>query len=210
MALNMMSQNGKKYTVLDYDQLNEKGLKKLTTTLASADCKIVKLEGADTARKKDGIPTKTFSLHTEDGQEMAIQVNNTGDISAVKLNGKVIPFTSPRNIIDLARQIATAFKAAAPAFASSLAKKLANANRDDAKKNRAPAVKSNAQRLQEAKDKASNVEADIATLNNTLSQRQDTLSKAESALESTRTALNSEQATTRQLKEEIAHLEEAL
>ncbi|PHM51905.1 hypothetical protein [Xenorhabdus hominickii] len=210
MALSLMSQNGKKYTVLDYDQLNEKGLKKLTTTLASADCQIVKLAGAETARKKDGIPTKTFSLHTEDGQAMAIQVNNTGDISAVKLNGKVIPFTSPRNIIDLARQIATAFKAAAPAFASSLAKKLANANRDDARKSRTPAVKSNAQRWQEAKDKASSVEADIATLNNALSQRQDTLSKAESALENTRTALNSEQATTRQLKEEIAHLEEAL
>ncbi|WP_426575310.1 hypothetical protein ACP179_00130 (plasmid) [Xenorhabdus stockiae] len=210
MALNMMSQNGKKYTVLDYDQLNEKGLKKLTTALASADCRIVKLENAETARKKDGIPTKTFSLHTEDGQEMAIQVNNTGDISAVKLNGKVIPFTSPSNIPELARQIAAAFKAAAPAFASSLAKKLANANRDDAKKSRTPAVKSNAQRLQEAKNKASNVEADIATLNNTLSQRQDTLSKAESELESTRTALNSAQATTRQLKEEIARLEETL
>ncbi|MDE9590809.1 hypothetical protein KKJ23_25045, partial [Xenorhabdus bovienii] len=97
---------GKKYTGLNYDQLNEKGLKKLTTVLANIDCKIVKLVAADTARKKDGIPTKTFSLHTEDGQEMAIQVNDTGDISAVKLNGKIIPFTSPSSIPDLARQIA--------------------------------------------------------------------------------------------------------
>ncbi|OKP01616.1 hypothetical protein [Xenorhabdus eapokensis] len=208
MALNLMSQNRKKYTVLNYDQLNEKGLKKLTTALASADCQIVKLEGAETARKKDGIPTKTFSLHTEDGQEMAIQVNNTGDISAVKLNGKIIPFTSPSNIPDLARQIAAAFKAAAPAFASSLAKKLANANRDDAKKSKTPAVKSNAQRLQEAKEKAHGFEADIAKLNRTLSQHQDTLSKTESELENTRTALKSEQATTRKLKEEQALVKE--
>ncbi|MDE1486461.1 hypothetical protein KKI95_14360 [Xenorhabdus bovienii] len=210
MSLNLMSQNGKKYTVLNYDQLNEKGLKKLTTVLANIDCKIVKLVAADTARKKDGIPTKTFSLHTEDGQEMAIQVNDTGDISAVKLNGKIIPFTSPSSIPDLARQIAAAFKAAAPAFASSLAKKLANVTRDEAKKSKLPSVKSNAQRLQEAKEKASSVETDIAQLNSTLSQRQDILSKVQSELESTRTALNSEQATTRQLKEEIAYLEEAL
>ncbi|MDE1476259.1 hypothetical protein KKJ12_05610 [Xenorhabdus bovienii] len=210
MSLNLMSQNGKKYTVLNYDQLNEKGLKKLTTALANIDCKIVKLVAADTARKKDGIPTKTFSLHTEDGQEMAIQVNDTGDISAVKLNGKIIPFTSPSSIPDLARQIATAFKAAAPAFASSLAKKLANVTRDEAKKSKLPSVKSNAQRLQEAKEKANSVETDIAQLNSTLSQRQDILSKVQSELESTRTALNSEQATTRQLKEEIACLEEAL
>ncbi|MCP9269531.1 hypothetical protein M5U04_15905 [Xenorhabdus sp. XENO-1] len=211
MALNFMSQNGKKYTVLNYDQLNEKGLKKLTTALANIDCKIVKLVAADTARKKDGIPTKTFSLHTEDGQEMAIQVNDTGDISAVKLNGKIIPFTSPSSIPDLARQIAAAFKAAASAFASSLAKKLANVTRDEAKKsNKLPSVKSNAQRLQEAKEKASRVDTDIAQLNSTLSQRQDILSKVQSELESIRTALNSEQATTRQLKEEIACLEEAL
>ncbi|MDE9467013.1 defense against restriction DarA-related protein [Xenorhabdus bovienii] len=210
MSLNLMSQNGKKYTVLNYDQLNEKGLKKLTTALANIDCKIVKLVAADTARKKDGIQTKTFLLHTEDGQEMAIQVNDTGDISAVKLNGKIIPFTSPSSIPDLARQIAAAFKAAAPAFASSLAKKLANVTRDEAKKSKLPSVKSNAQRLQEAKEKAGSVETDIAQLNSTLSQRQDILSKVQSELESTRTALNSEQATTRQLKEEIACLEEAL
>lgn len=206
----IMSQNGKQYTVLNYNQLNEKGLKKLTTALASADCKIVKLVPAETARKKDGIPTKVFSLHTEDGQEMTIQVNNTGDISALKLNGKIIPFTSPSNIPDLTRQIAAAFKAAAPAFASSLAKKLASANRDEAKKSKAPAVKSNAQRLQEAKEKASVFEADIAKLNSTFSQRQDTLSKVQFELENVRTALNSEQATTRKLKEEIACLEETL
>ncbi|PHM39095.1 Ribonuclease Y [Xenorhabdus mauleonii] len=205
MALNLMSQNGKKYTVLNYDQLNEKGLKKLTTALASTDCKIVKLVPADTARKKDGIPTKTFSLHAEDGQEMAIQVNNTGDISAVKLNGKIIPFTSPSTLPDLARQIAAAFKAAAPAFASSLAKKLARANRDDAKKSQALAVKSNAQRLQEAKEKTSRFEADIAQLNTALSDHQNTLSTRQSDLENTRTALKVEQATTRQLKEEIHH-----
>lgn len=207
MALNLMSQNGKKYTLLNYDQLNEKGLKKLTTALAATNCKIVKLEPAGTARKQDGISTKTFSLVDEDGQKMAIQVNDTGDISSVKLNGKPVPIKSSSNIPDLARQIAAAFKASAPAFARSLAKKLSKVTRDEAKKNKAPAVKSNAQRLQDAKSNADGFETAIEQLNNKITQRQGLQSKVQSELENARTSLQSEQATTRQLKEEIAQLE---
>jgi len=207
MALNLMSKNGQKYTLLNYDQLNEKGLKKLTTALAATNCKIVKLDPAGTARKQDGINTKTFTLHSEDGQKMAIQVNDTGDISSVKLNSKPTPFKSPSSIPDLARQIAAAFKTSAPAFARSLAKKLSKVTRDEAKKNKAPAVKSNAQRLQEAKSKADSFETAITQLNAKISQRQGLQSKVQTELENTRTSLESEQATTRQLKEEIAQLE---
>ncbi|MEB7892036.1 hypothetical protein NGK36_22580 [Hafnia alvei] len=207
MALNLMSQNGQKYTLLNYDQLNEKGLKKLTTALAATNCKIVKLEPAGTARKQDGINTKTFALLSEDGQKMAIQVNDTGDISSVKLNGKPVPIKSPSSIPDLARQIAAAFKASAPTFARSLAKKLSKVTRDEAKKNKAPAVKSNAQRLQDAKSKADGFETAIEQLNNKITQRQGLQSKVQSELENARTSLQSEQATTRQLKEEIAQLE---
>ncbi|MCK8586574.1 hypothetical protein [Yersinia ruckeri] len=207
MALNLMSQNGKKYTLLNYDQLNEKGLKKLTVALNSTTCKIVKLEPAGTARKQDGINTKTFTLHAEDGQKMAIQVNDTSDISSVKLNGKPTPLKAPSSIPDLARQIAAAFKASAPAFARSLAKKLAKVTRDEMKKIKSPAIKSNAQRLQEAKNKADNFQSDIIHLNSKISQRQGLQSKVESELENTRTSLQSEQATTRQLKDEIAQLD---
>ncbi|SQD10688.1 Uncharacterised protein [Citrobacter freundii] len=46
-----------------------------------------------TARRKDGIPVKTFELKGIDEQAMVVQVNNTGDISGIKLNGKNAPYT---------------------------------------------------------------------------------------------------------------------
>ncbi|MGL5103072.1 MAG: hypothetical protein ACRC6N_11185 [Plesiomonas sp.] len=203
----LVSSNGKKYAVLNYEQLNENGLKKLTTGISSNGINVVKIIPADTARKKDGIPTKTFSLIAEDGQKMDVQVNDTGDISSVKLNGKVFPLKSPSSISDLSKQIALSFKNSSASFASSLAKKLAKATRDEAKKTDKPAVKSNTQRLQEAKEKSEKIKNDIKNLNKTIATRNKIKSKVNEELESARAQLNAERAITRSLKDEVAKLE---
>lgn len=144
------SQNGKTYVTLDYDALNESGLKPLVKEIGMAKVNIVKVTPADRPRKIDGIFVKTFAVIADDGQEMVIQVNDTGDISGAKLNKKVTPLDSSKSIKDLASKIASAFIKAAPAFKRSLAKKL-NKSKDLVGEKKPSGLKSLGSQLTDAK-----------------------------------------------------------
>ncbi|MCO5636793.1 hypothetical protein LF834_26980 [Citrobacter freundii] len=89
----MSSTKDKGYITLNFDELNEKGLDKLKKAISKSGYEVVKIIPAGTARRKDGIPVKTFELKGIDEQAMVVQVNNTGDISGIKLNGKNAPYT---------------------------------------------------------------------------------------------------------------------
>ncbi|EGS5176295.1 hypothetical protein I8U34_005013, partial [Escherichia coli] len=84
--------NKSNYVLLNYDELNEKGLAKLVKEIGKGGYKIARVIPASNGRKKDGIMTRTFTLIGIDEQTMDVQVNDTGDISGVKLNGKIVPF----------------------------------------------------------------------------------------------------------------------
>ncbi|STO18278.1 Uncharacterised protein [Escherichia coli] len=80
--------NKNNYVLLNYDELNEKGLSKLVKEISKGGYKIARVIPASNGRKKDGIMTRTFTLIGIDEQTMEVQVNDTGDISGIKLNGK--------------------------------------------------------------------------------------------------------------------------
>ena len=100
----MSSTNG--YVTLNFDELNVKGLDKLKKAVSKAGYEIVKVTPAGQARRKDGIPTKTFELKGIDEQVMVVQVNNTGDISGIKLNGKNSPYTPVKTMAELGKALA--------------------------------------------------------------------------------------------------------
>lgn len=198
------------YVLLNYDELNEKGLSRLTKEIAKSGYEIAKVVPAGKGRKKDGIMTRTFSLVGTDEQVMDIQVNDTGDISGIKLNGKVVPFKPVKSISALGKSLADLFNRGASAFQKSLARKMARAAKSQGGgEKKRTGVKSNAQQLAEAKASRDAIREDIEQANAKIALTQENANKATKEAESIKAELNHEVAQTRQLKEEIARLEEA-
>ena len=113
------------YHVLDFQNLNEKGLAKLVTAVKQAGTEIAEVIPAGPARKKDGVAMKQFSLVDLAGQTMTFNVTDSGDISGVTLNGKVIPESPPTSLKDMATKIAKNFEKTEVSFQASLARKVA-------------------------------------------------------------------------------------
>lgn len=202
--------NPKTYVLLNFDELNEKGLAKLKKAIVTSGYEIAKITGAGTARKKDGVPTKTFSLTGMDEQVMTVQVNDSGDISGLKLNGKNVPFTHVTTIAELGRTLAALFKKGSTAFQKALARKMARAaaSKDDTPQPKR-GVKSSVQLLAEVRQQRDAYKAGITETKAKADQLTRDADTAQKNADSLQTELNQEQALTRQLKEQIAQLEEA-
>lgn len=203
--------SNKNYVLLNFNELNEKGLSRLTKAMASAGYEVAKVVPAGKARKKDGIMTRTFSLIGMDEQVMDVQVNDSGDISGIKVNGKSAPYKPVSDIPALAKSLAALFNRGATAFQKALARKMARVATKNLTDNREKktGVKSNAQQLADAKAARDAVQEDIGDAKARLTSVQTAATKATTEAEAVQTALNQETARTRQLKEEIATLEES-
>lgn len=199
------------YVLLNFDGLNEKGLIRLTKEITKAGYEIAKVIPAGKARRKDGIQTRTFSLIGIDEQVMDVQVNDTGDISGIKLNGKIMPYKPVKNLAALAQVIAAMFARGATAFQKALARKMARAAKQSSSdgENKRTGVKSNAQQLADAKATRDSIRDDIQQVKNRMEVVQTNTNKAMGEAEAVKSELNLETARTRQLKEEIAQLEES-
>lgn len=197
------------YVTLNFDELNEKGLDKLKKAIQKAGYEVVKISPAGPARRKDGIPVKTFDLKGIDEQVMTVQVNNTGDISGIKLNGKNAPYTPVKTLAELGKALADLFSKGSTAFQKALARKMAKAaqSQDDSR-TVAPrkGVKSRVQQHSDAlaqraalKEAISSVEQKLASLS-----AEADLTQKEQA--DTQAQLNIEMAKTSQLEAQIAQL----
>ncbi|KYP93957.1 hypothetical protein WB60_02075 [bacteria symbiont BFo2 of Frankliniella occidentalis] len=196
------------HVLLDFNQLNEKGLKPLVGAIKTGGFEVAKVIPAGTSRKKDGIATKTFSLVAIDEQVMQIQVNDTGDISGVKVNGKNAPFIHSDNLNQVGQQLAKLFSTGATAFEKAMAKKIAKqAAKDTDTGTKKPSVKSSAQLLIEAKARRDSVQDDITKTKSRLDNTQQKLNESNSQVSKLTQDLTSEKSLTQQLKEQIAKLE---
>ncbi|WP_241613278.1 hypothetical protein [Rosenbergiella epipactidis] len=196
------------YVLLDFDQLNEKGLQPLVKAIKAGGFEVAKVIPAGTSRKKDGVATKTFSLVAIDEQVMQIQVNDTGDISGVRVNGKNAPFTHSTNLNQVGQQLAKLFSTGATAFEKAMAKKIARqATKDDGSSPKKPGIKSNAQLLSDAKARRDAVKDDIDKTQSRLTTTQQKVNDNASQVSKLTQDLTSEKSLTKQLKEQIADLE---
>lgn len=145
-----------KYATVDFDQVNEKGLKSLIAAINKTGVTVIEVDSSNRATTKDGVKVKTAKLVLNDGQILAIQVNDTGDISSVRLNGKAIPNAQSPDIKTLGTVMGQAARKNSAKFQNSL---IAKAKRVANPVDKKPAVKSNFQRLQEAKQRNAQVVA---------------------------------------------------
>ncbi|MCZ4061233.1 hypothetical protein O3W44_22140 [Pantoea sp. LMR881] len=205
--INLNSKNGNQYHLLDYNNLNERGLTPLKKAIERSGVEIAKIIQAGTARRKDGVAMRTFGLKVMDEQEVTVQVNDTGDVSAISLNKKAVPYTGARNLSELAKVIADAIKANANTFAKSLERKLARAAKPQDGQSKKPAVKSNAQRLAEQNARIDAAKANIQTVQQFYAEREQAATSTRTKMETAKTELKSEQARNRQLKGELEQLQ---
>lgn len=202
----LTSKNGKQYHLLDFNNLSERGLAPLKKAIEAAGAPIAKIIPAGQARRKDGIAMRTFAIKAMDEQEVTIQVNDTGDVSAVNLNKKIVPYTGAKNVAELGKIIADVLTGNAAAFAKSLARQLARADQTQPGVKR-PGVKSSAQRLAEQNSRIETAKGTIAKAQEIRSQREQEAAQVRMKVESTKTQLKAEQALQRKLKAELEQLQ---
>lgn len=194
---------GNKYATVDFDQVNEKGLKGLVAAINKTGATVLEVDSSNRATTKDGIKVKTAKLILQDGQVLAIQVNDTGDISSVKLNGHVIPNAQSADIKSLGGVMGRAAQNNTLKFRKSLAAKAKRVANPVEKK---PAVKSSFQQLQEAKDRNAQVTANYRSIQNQVVVNQQTITDLRARMDKETARLNNAKAKNTELKTRLKQL----
>lgn len=205
----MSSTKGGSYVTLNFDELNEKGLDKLKKAVTKGGYEVVKITPAGPARRKDGIPVKTFELKGMDEQVMTVQVNNTGDISGIKLNGKNAPYTPVKSLADLGKTLAGLFSRNSTAFQKALARKMAKAAQKDGDTGTPSprkGVKSRVQLLSDAQSRRAELKQAVSDVTQKLATLSDEANQTQKEQADTQSQLNAELAKTSQLEAEIERL----
>lgn len=194
---------GNKYATVDFDQINEKGLKSLITAIKKTGTTVLEVESSNRATTKDGVKVKTAKLVLQDGQMLTIQVNDTGDISSVKLNGRVIPNAQSPDIKSLGAVMGRAALNNSQKFRKSLAAKAKRvANPVDKK----PAVKSSFQQLQEAKARNAQVTQNYRSIQNQVAVNQQNITDLRGRMDKETARLNNARAKNIELKTRLKNL----
>lgn len=192
-----------KYATVDFDQVNEKGLKGLVAAINKTGATVLEVDSSNRATTKDGVKVKTAKLVLQDGQVLAIQVNDTGDISSAKLNGRVIPNAQSPDVKSLGAVMGRAAQNNALRFRKSLAAKAKRvANPVDKK----PAVKSSFQQLQEAKDRNAQITNNYRSIQNQVAVSQQAITDLRARMDKETARLNNAKAKNTELKSRLKQL----
>ncbi|HHX8240134.1 TPA: odaE [Enterobacter asburiae] len=194
---------GNKYATVDFDQVNEKGLKSLIAAINKTGATVLEVDSSNRATTKDGVKVKTAKLVLQDGQLLSIQVNDTGDISSVKLNGRVIPNAQSPDVKTLGTVMGRAVQNNSVKFRKSLAAKAKRvANPVDKK----PAVKSSFQQLQEAKDRNAQLTQNYRSIQNQVAVSQQVITDLRGRIDKETARLNNARAKNTELKTRLKQL----
>ena len=199
------SAGGSKSATLNFDQITEQGIRPLVTALTRNGVTVSNIEASNRVVRKDGVQTKVAALTLGDGQELAFQVNDTGDISAIKLNGKVIPVHNTDTLAQIAQSAARTASNNSQKFTDALAKKAQRAVVADQSKK--PVVKSIAQQIQEAKAQLTVTQGQISSLKTQADSAQKTADSVTAQIGKAKDTLTTEQAKGAQLAEQLRQLE---
>ncbi|HAT7594745.1 odaE [Citrobacter freundii] len=200
----LTSKNGKKYAQVNFDQVTEKGLKPFLDALKKAGLTVENVAASNRVTKKNGLNVKTATLRFEDGQELQTEINDSGDFSGFKLNGKPIPAVRADTLSKIADSLATTVKQNAKKFSESLARKAKRVIDISGTK---PAVKSNVQRLKEAKDRRDKLNKNVQTLQETVNTATKQKSDLTQRVQDAQTRLTTAKAITAQLEDQLKKLE---
>lgn len=189
--------------VLNFDDINPEGLKKVTKGFEKNDLEVLNLAATNRLVRRNGMSTKKAVYIFAGGQAVELRVNDTGDIYQVSLNNKVSPFREQKKIAYLIKDIATSVKKNQVAFDKSMLKKITAATRKETKQVQSGGSSTVAQRVEKATDLKTQLTERVKTLRQLIS----TLDKDIASLEA---KINTETNNAKVGRETLAQLKKQL
>ncbi|MCD9516412.1 hypothetical protein [Photobacterium carnosum] len=166
-----------KYLSFDFDQFNEKGLKKVIDEFQNQNLSVTSVEADNKPKRQSGVQTKKATLHFSDGQKLILQATAQGSIFQVRLNTRVIPVKYVDDLKRAITEIAGKVKSNSKQFQNTLQKRAVRGrNRTDANSKAKTSLKAQiALANADKEDLLSTVmqsRQDKVTLNDALSEKQ--------------------------------------
>lgn len=205
MADPRFSQNKANYFTLDFDNITEKGLKKLIEAFGKNKQKVAEVEATNRIVRKDRLATKKFLLRFEKGQSITVTVGDQGDIVETRLNSTVLPVKSLNTMDAYAKEVSGKVVSNQLRWDKSVARKVIKkvVPTDTDKK---PAGKSIQARLIQAKAANATAQANVTAIQGRLNELQSRQATSTAELDAMRKKLDAERATTNDLIQQIESL----
>lgn len=199
------SQNKAEYFTLDFDNVTEKGLKKLITSFKKAGQTVAAVEATNRTITKDRMATKKALLRFEGGQSITITLGDHGDVIETKLNATIVPVQALKTMDAYAKEVAAKVVANQSRWDNSLARKAIRKVDTDASKKK-PAGRTIQARIIEAKNANASARTNVATLTTRIHELQTSSASRTSELDGLRKKLELERTTTNELIQQIEAL----
>lgn len=205
MADPRFSQNKASYFTLDFDNITEKGLKKLIEAFGKQKQKVAEVEATNRVVRKDRLATKKFLLRFEKGQSITVTVGDQGDVIETRLNATVLPVKSLATMDAYAKEVSGKVVANQLRWDKSVARKVIKkvTPTDGDKK---PAGKSIQARLIQARSANATAKANVTAMQEKINALQGQQATSAADLDSMRKKLDAERATTNDLIQQIEAL----
>ncbi|CAH0543096.1 hypothetical protein [Vibrio marisflavi] len=203
---NFAKKNNHDIVVVDFDNVTEKGLKKLISALKSAGAPVTDVEASNKKVRKDSLFVKKAKLHFENGQAMTLFIGDQGDIYQMTLNSTKQPIPSVKNERQLAKEMAKLLDRNQAKFDKAQARKAKKAIAKDTSDNK-PASRSVAKRLEEAKTTLKDVQADHTDTQSTLTKTKKQLTDSQARISELQAELATETAETKELEKQLEELQ---
>lgn len=187
------------YVVVDFDSVNERGLKKLITALKREGFEVVDLAATNKRTRRDGVPVKSAKFMFDNGQSMTLYIGSEGDIFQMTLNTTKQPIPSVSSERELAKEMGRLMQRNQAKFDKQQARKAKKVIKDTSGKK--PLTRSLAARVKEAKSALSDVTENHTALSTALSAATEQLTELEQQSEALKLQLDAEKKETKELEQ---------
>lgn len=192
-----------KYTVVDFDNVTETGLKELITAIKRNGIEIESVEANNRKSNRDGFSVKKAKLNFVGGQSATIFAGENGDLFQLVINGKKTPLPNVNTLKSFAKDLVGLINRGQEAFDKSSAKKAARIPNTS---NDKPISRTLKKRAEEADKYLSTLNANKQNASDVLTAMQSQKANADSLEQQKMAELEREKAETAELKEQLSEL----
>lgn len=189
------------YVVVDFDNVTEKGLKKLINALKQAGAPVTDVEASNRKMRRDGEQVKKAKIFFENGQSMSLFIGDAGDIYQMTLNASKQPIPSVKSERQLAKEMTRLMQRNQKKFEKAQARKAAKAVKDTSTTQ--PASRSLAKKLSEANGALEAAQFNRDSAEETHTELKAKLQQETGRLERLEDALGNELDETEQLEKQL-------
>ncbi|MBU2968803.1 hypothetical protein KO527_05495 [Pseudoalteromonas sp. C2R02] len=200
----LTAKNSKKQEVIDFDNVNESGLKDVVKHFKTNKLEVIDLAATNRKTKRNGLMSKKAVFVFMGGQTCEMRINETGDIYQVLINSKVTPVREHSKLKDLVKEIAKKVTSQQEKFDKSILKKIEKATRMNAKQDKAGQPVTAKAKLSQVNERLTKAKANITKLTEEKQQIITNNEKIQTDTDALIASYKSDQNTIKQLQDTLA------